>query len=406
MSSLVERHEALIPMGCNVSSKGRFRNCRGVGPDWIIGGDGAYVFDQNGKEYLDWSCGLGALTLGHGLDLATAPACYPLPHLFELELAEKLHAWIPCAQMVRFLKSGTDATTACIRLARIHTGRDKIVDAGNYHGWSDWTVGAEHEGVPQCVRDLTKRVRFNDFEEMEDEVMKGDVAAVIMEPVSLIAPYEWYLPKVRELCDKFGTVLIFDEVITGIRMHPGGAQDIYGVKPDLCAIGKGMANGYPISAVCGKREVMECWSRTHMSGTHNADPSCMGAALECMERMERLLFWRHQLDIGGALLRGVGELIVKHQLFPQVKATGHAHWWVLQIPDNYQQTLVQQTMMEHEILGSNGSHFVSLAHNRSDVTKTLVAYDHAFTVLKEAITKGDVAQRLRCEVNRTVFRRT
>ncbi len=401
----VQRHEALVPMGTQVSSKGRWRNCRGVGPDWIIGGDGAYVFDDQGKEWLDNSCGLGAVTLGHGIELSTAPACYPLPHKFELELAEKLNGWIPCAEMVRFLKSGTEATTACIRLARIFTGRDKVVDAGNYHGWADWTLGAEHEGVPQCVRDLTKRVHWRDLEELEEAIWGRDVAAVIMEPVSLIGPDEFYLPRAKELCEKYGTVLVFDEIITGIRMARGGAQDVYEVVPHLCAIGKGMANGYPISAVCGRRDIMECWSRTHMSGTHNADPSCMGAALENMERMELGGFWAHQADIGGAMLRGATELIVKHALHPIVKAAGHAHWWMVQIPDNFHQTLVQQTVMEHGILGSNGSHFVSLAHTRSDVTKTLIAYDHAFGVLREALDKGDVAIRLKCDVNKTVFRR-
>ncbi len=392
-------------MGTQVSSKGRFRNCRGLGPEWILYGTGAYVYDQENRKYLDWSCGLGALTLGHDDRIGIAPLCLPLPHLVELELAEKLHRWIPCAEMVRFLKTGSDATSAAIRLARVFTGRDKVVDAGNYHGIGDWTISKEHEGVPQCVRDLTARVPFNDLPMMEAHLEAGNVAAVIMEPVSLIAPLPGYLQGVKDLCQKHGTVLIFDEVITGIRMAMGGAQDVYGVTPDLCAIGKGMANGYPISAVCGRREVMQCWSRTHLSGTHFADPACMRAALNTMAAMASAGFWAHQSFVGGRLLDPMPELISRWGLQGQVTAKGHAHWWVLQIPDPLHQTLVQQEMIKRGVLASNGSHFVSLAHTIADADKTYAAYNEAFRVLREAIDHGIVASRLECEPNLTVFRR-
>jgi glutamate-1-semialdehyde 2,1-aminomutase len=400
----VARHEALIPMGTQVSSKGRFRNCRGFGPEWIIGGDGAYVEDPRGRKYLDWSCGLGALTIGHN-GIAIAPACLPLPHPVELTLAEKLHAWIPCAEMVRFMKTGSDATSAAIRLARVFTGRDRIVDAGNYHGIGDWTIAAEHEGVPKCVRDLTIRVPFNNLAALEDQLNFNDVATVIMEPVSLIAPEPGYLETVKEICQRHGTLLIFDEVITGIRMAKGGAQEVYGVTPDLCCIGKGMANGYPISAVCGRRGVMEFWSRTHLSGTHFADPACMEAALMIMNAMDVRDFWKHQEHIGGRLLALVSDLIATWKLSDVMTARGHAHWWVLQIPDPLHQTLVQQEMIRRGVLGSNGSHFVSLAHTHGDVIKTADAYGEAFRVLRGALDADNLKDCLECEVNRTVFRR-
>ncbi len=406
MSALTERHEALCPMGTQVSSKGRFRNCKGFGPDWISHGRGAFVYDEQGREYLDHSCGLGAITIGHGWGLAGAPACLPLPHLAELELAELLHGWIPCAEQVRFLKSGSDATSACVRLARVYTGRDVIVDLGAYHGNQDWSIPAEHEGVPQCVRDLTQRIPYNDIDALEDALMTKLVACVIMEPVSLVAPQDMYLPHVRELCDRTGTVLAFDEVISGIRMAKGGAQEVYEVTPDVCAIGKGMANGYPISAVCGKKALMECFTRTHLSGTHFADPSCMEAAVKCLTHLEHQGFWGHQEEIGGTLLTGVQDLIDKYDLGIHCKALGHAHWWVLQIANNVQQSFVQQELIRQGILGSNGSHFVSLAHGMEEVVRTIDAYSQAFGLLKDALRNHSVAQCLQCETNTVTFRRS
>lgn len=404
--TLVERHEQLIPQGTQVASKGRFRNCRGFGPAWAMHGRGAYVFDDTGRMWMDWSCGLGALTIGHGWGLAGAPSCLPLPHPVEVELAELLNEWVPCAEQVRFMKSGSDAVSAAVRMARVYTGREYIVDAGTYHGCHDWAVSKEHEGIPQAVRDLTQHVPFGDLEALEDVLLPKKVACLVLEPVSLIEPPEWYLKRARELCDQTGTVLIFDEVITGIRMAKGGAQEAYGVIPDICAIGKGMANGYPISAVCGKSWLMECWSRTHYSGTHFADPSCMEAAVMCMTHLQSRQFWEHQEEYGGLMLLGVQDLIDKHDLGIHCKAIGHSHWWVLQIADAVNQTYVQQELMRQGILGSNGSHFMSLAHGPEEVHRSLEAYAAAFYKLKDGIRDHDVAQRLECDVNKTVFRRT
>lgn len=393
-------------MGTQVSSKGRFRNCEGVGPDWITDGQGALVWDE-ARYWIDWSCGLGALTIGHGWSWNVPPRCYPLPHPAELHLAERLRDWIPCAEMSRFLKTGSDATSAAVRLARVYTGRDLILDAGNYHGNQDWSVSAEHEGIPQAIRDLTQRTPYGNVGDIEFHLASREYACLILEPVSLIAPPENFLANIRKICDETGTALIFDEVITGIRMAKGGAQEVYGVTPDLCAIGKGLANGYPISAVCGKRELMECWSRTHLSGTHFGDPSCMQAALWTMDYLDEKNFWTHQQLTGNRLLSGVQRMLSARGIPPDVaRAVGHPHWWVLQIPDAVNQTLVQQALISEGVLGSNGSHFVSLAHDDGIVSKTLDAYAVAFDELKDALDKGDAARRLMCAVNRTVFRRS
>lgn len=407
MTDLVKRHEELVPMGCMVSSKGRFRNCAGFGPAWIQSASGAYVYDDEGKAYLDWSCGLGALSLGHRDVMDPAPACYPLPSTCELTLAEMICSVVPCAEQVRFMKSGTDAVSAAVRLARIHTGRDKILDAGSYHGWQDWSITSEHEGVPKCVRDLTVRMPFNDVDTAELRLRTKEFACLVLEPVSLIAPNAGYLMRLRELCDLTGTVLIFDEVITGIRMAPGGAQEVYDVVPHLCAIGKGMANGHPISAVCGDRAIMSCWSRTHMSGTHFGEPNAMRAAIDTMKKMKYADFWKHQKAIGGRMMDATRNLLTSFPaLEGHVEMLGHPHWWVLKIKHNEEQTLMQQECVRRGVLASNGSHFVSLAHTAKDVAQTIMVYGEALTILDHAIRNRDVKARLECQPNRTTFQRS
>ncbi len=402
----VDLHEDLIPQGTQVASKARTRHCRGVGPDWIEHGVGARVYDDVGNGYIDWSCGLGAVTIGHGWTFNEPPACLPLPNRAELELAERLHEWIPCAEQMRFLKTGTDATSAAVRLARVYTGRERIIDCGNYHGCADWSLSREHEGVPEAVRQLTERVPYNDVESVVRELSCNDVAAVILEPVSLVSPQPGYLAELRRVCTQFGAVLIYDEVITGIRMAKGGAQDTYGIVPDVACIGKGLANGYPISAVCGKRWLMECWNRTHYSGTHFADPGCMRAAMKTTDYLIRNNFWDHQFLVGGDMLGETRRLIERSGLQSVATAAGHPHWWVLQIPDPVHQTLFQSVCIERGVLGSNGSHFVSLAHTAEIVRETLAVYELAFEVLRQAIQAGDAADRLRCDVNRVTFRRS
>ncbi len=402
MSDATDLHELLVPMGCQVSSKGRFRFCKGFGPEFIARGDGAYVWDDKGRQFLDWTCGLGALTLGHNRSINGQPQSFPLPSDHETELASELREWIPCAEQSRFLKTGTDATTACIRLARAHTGRSGILTLGSYHGWADWSLDDSKQGCPEEVRLLTHRLDRNEIALTAIHAMRP--AAVILEPVSLDPVDMEWLTDLREACTDVGAVLIFDEVITGIRLAKGGAQEIYGVTPDLCAIGKGMANGWPISAVCGRAQYMAAWSKTHISGTHFGDPMCMQAALSCMQTLAHRGFWNHQELFGGMLMTRTHQLVEKHGLTDHCRVWGHPHWWCLQIADPAEQTLWQQECLRRSILTS-GSHFITLAHCAGEVDTTIAAYDEALSILKDAIDYNDVASRLQCAVNTTVFRR-
>lgn len=406
MSIRADQHAALVPQGTCVASKGRFRFCEGFGPEFVDRADGAIV-SCDGKHYIDWVMGLGAITLGHRKERFLSPQAWPLPSHSEVALAEIVHEWVPCAQKVRFLKTGTDATSACVRLARTFTGRDRILTYGNYHGWADWSIAPDKKGVPRAVLELTSRGTYGLKMQalLEGELLTRNLAAIILEPVSLTPPPAGWLEWLREFCSQHGIVLIFDEVITGFRMAMGGAQSVYGVTPDLCAMGKGMGNGWPISLVAGRGDIMDSWSDTHISGTHFSDPSCMDGALFTLAEMARKDFWKHQREIGSALLEGTRALIVRHGLSEHMKAVGHPHWWCLQIPNDVHQTLWQQESLRDGVM-SAGSHFVCLDHDFVHVGQTLAAYNRAFAILRAAIDANDAEKRLECKVNRQVFRRS
>jgi len=404
---LHEVHENLVPMGCQVSSKGRHRYCRGFGPRFISKAEGCRVWDDQGRQYIDWTMGLGAITIGHQ-PIHYPNVAFPLPSYEEVMLAELVEEWVPCAEMVRFMKNGSDATSACVRLARAYTGRDVILRCG-YHGWHDWALNADYaskKGVPQAVRDLTISVKYNEPAALEKAIQDFKPACFILEAVSLEAPRGDYLSLVRDICTRHGVILIFDEIITGFRIAPGGAQEYYGVFPDLCAMGKAMGNGAPISLVAGKREIMMAWLDTHLSGTHFGEVGAIQAAIDNLTYMKEHLFWDHQKEIGKALIWAYQASVEQHGLVGLTKIQGLPHFTNIKWEDGFEseQTLWQQEMLRRGVLVASGQ-FVCLDHTQKEVAQTAKAYDEALGIVAEARKKGDVEKRLECEVNTTTFRR-
>ena len=246
----LRRAEALIPGASQTFSKGPNQFVRGASPLFLERGEGARVWDVDGNEYLDFTMALCAVSLGYAdPDVNAAVArqlergvLFTLAHPLEAEVAEQLCRLIPCAEMVRFGKNGSDVTSGAVRLARAFTGRDVIAACG-YHGWQDWAIGptTRNMGVPKAVRELTCTFTYNRIETLErifDE-HPGRVAAVIMEPVGIEPPRSGFLESVRELSSRRGALLIFDEIVTGFRLALGGAQEHFGVVPDLACFGKG-----------------------------------------------------------------------------------------------------------------------------------------------------------------------
>lgn len=414
MESLAEISKRLIPLGTNTSSKAACRFADGYGPTHIVSGNGAVVVTEDGREFIDWAMGLGPVTVGHGnpriaaavQEAAIRGVAHTLPTQYEVTISEILNRWVPGADMVRLLKTGSDACAAAVRLARVFTGHDKIVRCG-YHGWHDWAMNADYQeklGIPQCVRDLTKTVPFNDLEAVEDEFLKQGVAAFILEPVSLIEPYDWYLPRIRDLCTRYGVVLIFDEVITGIRMGRSGAAGYFNVTPDLTCLGKGLANGYPLAAVTGRADIMRGFERTHISGTYNGETSAIAASIATLRLLDTHSFWDHQRQVGISLRTGYQQMVADFGLEAHTKILGMPHFTSIQWADPAHFTLFQQEMMREGILFS-GSQFPCLAHTHQQVAKTRQAYRKAGAILAEAIAGDEVAKRLECKVNASIFQR-
>ncbi len=271
-------------------------------PIFIERGQGGHIVDVDGNDYIDMLCAYGPIILGYNEpeinDAVKAQMdagfCFSLVQPVQNQLQERLTRLIPSAEMVILVKTGSDATSVAVRIARGATDRDVILRCG-YHGWHDWAV-ENHGGVPQAIQDLTVEFEYGDLTDLETklESNKDRVAGIIITPVGhplaapVMAPPAGYLESVRALADRYGAVLIFDEIRTGFRVSMGGAQQRYGVTPDLSTFGKAMANGYPISAVVGKEKYMKvCESKVFVSSTFFPNSLEMVAAMKCLDILER-----------------------------------------------------------------------------------------------------------------------
>ncbi len=296
---LYERARNVIPGGIpGIRAPENF--VRGVYPILLAEGRGGRIQDVDGNEFVDLLLGYGPIILGHGESAVDRAAheraqqgfCMNLPSPLIIELAERLAALLPSAEQSLFFKTGSDATSAAIRIARAHTGRDLVLRCG-YHGWHDWCLEAD-PGVPRRARQEVWSFAYNDTTQLEDLLKRhaGSVAAIIVTPIGhefdrqIDEPLPDFLPSVRALADEHDVVLIFDEVRSGFRVHLGGAQALYGVQPDLTALGKAMANGYPVTAVTGRRSVMMSATRTFMSSTYFPSSMEMAAALATLKVLE------------------------------------------------------------------------------------------------------------------------
>ncbi len=271
-------------------------------PVFITHGKAGHIWDVDGNEYIDMLCAYGPIILGYVEpeinDAVKARIdqgfCFSLVQPIQNELEERLADVLPCGEQTIIVKTGSDATNAAVRAARAYTGRDKIARCG-YHGWGDWCVEVKG-GIPQAVQDLTREFAYADIADLERVFAEnpGEIATVIITPVGhplaapVVAPPDGYLEKVKEVAHKNGAVLIFDEIRTGFRVAMGGAQQRYGVTPDLTTVGKAMANGYPIAAVVGKAEVLSMYEKVaFLSSTFFPNSLEMVAALKCMDILER-----------------------------------------------------------------------------------------------------------------------
>lgn len=408
--SWLERAERSIPLGSQTFSKSRTQFPVGMAPLFAERGEGAYLIDIDGNRYIDFVCGLGSISLGYNdPDINAAvreqlerAVIMSLPGREETLLAEMIIAAIPCAEKVRFGKNGSDATAGCVRLARAHTGRDLVAVCG-YHGWQDWYIGstARNLGVPVATQNLTKKFTYNDIASL-DALFKahpGEIAAVVLEPVAFEKPRDEFLHKVKELTARNGAVLVFDEVVTGFRFPGGSAQAQTGVTPDLAAIGKGMANGYPISAVVGRADIMRLMEEVFFSFTMGGELISIAAAMAAIRKIEGEKVLDSIDRVGTRLMRGIDERLARHGLGAYLSLVGQPSWSLFIFKDHPKataletKTLFMQECMRRGLL-TIGIHFLSYAHRDAEIDAALAVYDEVFEILARALAVGEVRNLL------------
>jgi len=390
-----QKAKEVIPLGAQTFSKSYLQYPQ-PSPLFVSHGQGGLVWDVDGNEYVDLVSALLPNILGHrdpDVDQAirkqlSSGISFSLATELEAQLAETLCRLIPCAEAVRFGKTGTDVTTVAIRLARAHTSRDRVLICGGYHGWADWSV-ERNLGVPVSARSWTVRAPFGTDPEASTF---GNFAAVIVEPETNPS----YLQRLREYCDATGTVLIFDEVITGFRFDLGGAQKLYGVTPDLATFGKAMANGMPLSALVGRRDIMkrmEPPDNIFYSGTMFGETLSLAASIATIKKLERDDVIPKLWKTGERLWLEAERLMAKHQLGDAIMFRGEAPFMRIKFRDDQIAALFRKEMVASGTL-IVASHNLCAAHGPSEITRILRSYDHALGIIREAIDKGDIAERL------------
>ena len=415
----LQRAEATIPLGSQTFSKSRTQYPVGVSPLFIDRAKGSYVWDLDGNRYIDLVNSLAAITLGYNNKYVNRAVSrqlkkgtlFSLPGVLETEVAEQIVELVPSAEMVRFAKNGTDATSAAIRLARAYTGRDHVIFCG-YHGWQDWFVGAttKNKGVPQAVSMLTHKFSYNDLESLTNlfSAFPNQIAAVILEPMNSTYPKQGFLEGVRELTQKNGSILIFDEVVTGFRFDIGGAQKLFDVTPDLTALGKGMANGHPLSAVVGKREIMNEMENIFFSGTFGGELLSLASAKATIELYKKIDVCAELNFIGSTLATGLKQIITELEMESVLEISGHPTWLFLLWKSAYGQPVENikafflQEMFKSGVLILS-THNVSLSLKEKDVDKVLIAYEATLSKLKHSLLSGTLAMDLKCKPLQNLF---
>jgi len=416
----LERARRVIPSCTQTLSKGPTQFVQGAAPVFLRRGLGSHVWDVDGNEYLDYAMALGPIILGYNDPMVTAAVkrqlrdgtTFSLPHPLEVEVAELLVEMIPCAEMVRFSKNGADATSAAVRVARAYTGRALIASCG-FHGWQDWSIGTttRHQGVPDAVRSLTAPFPYNDLESLRRIFAEhtGKVAAVIMEPVGVVEPLPGFLQGVQELTRREGAVLIFDEVLTGFRLALGGAQEYYGVTPDLACVSKAIANGYPLSAVVGRREIMEVFDTVFVSMTFAGDAIALAAAKATLTQLRDRRVIEVLWEQGRKLQDGYNALGREFRVQPVTECIGLAPRTAITFKDDAgAESLVFKSLFQQECLMRGilftGAHNVCYRHSDEDLAQTLAIYRQVFEIFSEALQAGDALQRLVGPPIQPVFR--
>jgi glutamate-1-semialdehyde 2,1-aminomutase len=428
---LQARAQTLIPGVSQLLSKRPDRYINGVWPTYYEKAKGAEVWDLDGNRYIDMSIGgIGANVLGYAdddvddavkaaIDKGSSSSLNCAEDVYLAELMCELHPW---AEMVRFARGGGDAMAVAVRIARAHTGRDKVAFCG-YHGWHDWYLAAnvgtedalgEHlisglqpTGVPKALKGTAFPFGYNQLDELKKIVAehKDVLAAIVMEPIRSAAPDKGFLEGVRQIADETGAVFIFDEVSAGFRMNTGGAHLTLGTTPDIAVFSKAMGNGYPIAAIIGKASVMDAAQSSFISSTMWTERVGPTAAIATINKFRDNNVFEHLMRIGTKVQDGWRELSEEHSLpihVGGIPPLGHFSF-------DDEQKLVMKSLFIQEMLDkgfmASTSFYSMFAHTDDHVESYLDAADKVFGFIKEVLEDGSLASRLRGEPAASGFKR-
>jgi glutamate-1-semialdehyde 2,1-aminomutase len=429
---LYERACELIPGGTQLISRRPSMYAQGISPIYAASAQGARITDIDGNEYIDWVSGIGAIILGYADPVVDNAVCeqlkhgtiYSISHELEVELAEEIVSVVPCAEMVRYAKGGGDACAVAVRIARGTTGRDKIAFCG-YHGWHDWYQAAnltdgsldshlfpqiDPTGVPRCLEGSVVPFPYGDAAALGEvlDAHRGEIAAVIMEPLRSDWPPEGYLAEVRKITQDRNVVLIFDEVSTGIRFSPGGVQPALGVSPDMTVFAKSISNGYAMGVVAGTREVMEPAGRMFVSSTYWSDTIGLRAALTTLREVRRRNVPEY-LDQLGSTLKSRLNTVAQETGAP-VRCEGiNVHpRLTFDIDDPALNRQVSTLFIQEMALrGCHGytSFYTNAAQGDAEIEQTVAAAGETFAIIADGLNRGAVDDLLECDPRRDSFQR-
>jgi glutamate-1-semialdehyde aminotransferase len=388
-----ERAEAVLPTGASTGSKraeALYGDGGAGGPTHFVEARGCRVTATDGERYLDCTMALGAVALGYAeprvtravMDAAAQGNVSALSSWREVELAERLCVVIPCAERVQLLKTGAEATSAAVRIARTYTGRSHVIASG-YFGWHDWSSDAA--GVPPGTSADTTRVAFDDVDALERAAAAAGagLAAIVLEPIVERLPSAAWLSRARALCDAAGAALIFDEVKTGFRVAPGGYQEVCGVVPDLASFGKAMANGYPLAAVVGVAPLMESARRTWISSTLASESTALAAALAVLD-------WHDEADIAATLaetgreMRAAVDRAIEASGLEGVRTAGVDPMWLMEWDDAGRESAFLRHAVREGVLFKRGAYnFAAVAHDEEALREIEAAASAALVALAE-----------------------
>ena len=426
---LRSKAHALIPGGCHTYAKGDDQYPV-LSPGFIQRGSGSHVFDVDGNQYIEYGMGNRAVGLGHAYppvlqavrDALQDGCNFTRPSAIEIECAESFLELIDGAEMVKFCKDGSDATSAAVRLARAYTGRDMIACCADHPFFStdDWFIGTTrmNAGIPAAVSALTTAFRYNDLASVEAlfENYPGRIAALILEPARMDEPQADFLHQARRIAHENGALFILDEMITGFRFHMRGAQRLYDIEPDLSCFGKALGNGFAISALAGKAAYMQLGGLTQtdyarvflLSTTHGAETHAMAAAIATMKvyRDEPVIERLYQQ--GQQLAQGIESAIANHGLGQHVRLMGRPCCLAYATLDGngeasqaFRSLFLQETIRRGILMPSL---VVSYTHSDTDIARTVEAIDGALGIYARALNDG-VETYLTGRPSQLVYRR-